>query len=212
MDFFLTQFLTIAVVHFLAVVSPGPDFAIVVKNSITYGRRVGIYTSLGIGLGIFIHVTYSLLGIGLIIAHSIFLFNLIKYLGAGYLIYLGIRSLKAKANPEQMPVFVKSSESYSLKKAVITGFMTNGLNPKATLFFLSLFTVIVHPDTPISYQIIYGIYMAFATALWFTIVSFLFSQQKVRERFLRVGHWFERVMGGVLIALGVKLALTDLGE
>jgi RhtB (resistance to homoserine/threonine) family protein len=212
MNFFLSQFLTIALVHFLAVVSPGPDFAIVVKNSITYGRRVGIFTSLGIGLGIFIHVAYCILGIGLIISQSIFLFNLIKYVGAGYLLYLGISSIRAKANSGQMPVFAKSSESYSLKKAVITGFMTNGLNPKATLFFLSLFTVIVRPDTPTSYQVIYGIYMAFATALWFILVSLLFSQQKVRERFLRIGHWFERVMGGVLIALGLKLALTDLGE
>lgn len=210
MDLFLTQFITIAIVHFLAVASPGPDFAIVVKNSVSYGRKVGIYTSLGVGIGILVHVAYSILGIGVIISQSLFLFHLIKFLGAAYLIYIGVKSIKAKPNPKQVEVEQVHSHIPSFRKAFFHGFMTNGLNPKATLFFLSLFTIMINPETPIVYQIVYGIYMSLATAIWFSIVTLLFSQEKVRQQFQSIGHWFDRIMGGVLIGLGIKLATTNI--
>lgn len=98
---FLTQFLTVAVVHLFAVMSPGPDFAVVTKNSLLHSRKTGIYTSLGIALGISVHIAYSLLGIGLVISKSAVLFSIIKYLGAGYLVYIGYLSLRAK--PQQAP-------------------------------------------------------------------------------------------------------------
>ena len=88
--------------------------------------------------------------------------------------------------------------------------MTNGLNPKATLFFLSLFTVVINPHTPLAIQAGYGIYLAVATAIWFCLVAMLFSQQRVRAGFARMGHWFDRMMGVVLIAIGVKLAFTEM--
>jgi hypothetical protein len=74
--------------------------------------------------------------------------------------------------------------------------VTNGLNPKATLFFLSLFTVVINPHTPLMVQAGYGIYLAAATATWFCLVAMLFSQQRVRAGFARMGHWFDRTMGG----------------
>lgn len=210
MDIYLTQFLTIILVHFLAVVSPGPDFAVVVKHSVSYGRKTAIMTSLGVGTGILIHVAYSLLGIGFIISKSILAFSIMKYLGAGYILYIGIKALRSKPSDEKTDLVNKQVELPSSKNAFMTGFMTNGLNPKATLFFLSLFTVIIKHDTPMIYQFSYGIYMAFATFVWFTFVSIFFSQDKVRKTFNRVGHWFDRVMGGVLILLGIKLATSEL--
>ena len=93
---YLSEFLTVALVHLLAVASPGPDFAIIVKQSISQGRKAALWSSLGIGLGIFIHVFYSLLGIGLVISQSITAFNIMKFLGAAYLAYLGVKGLKTK--------------------------------------------------------------------------------------------------------------------
>ena len=83
------EFMTIAAVHLLAVASPGPDFAIVMKHSISYGRRAAILTSIGIGLGILIHVAYSLLGIGILIKTTPWLFQALSYVAAAYLLYLG---------------------------------------------------------------------------------------------------------------------------
>jgi len=155
-------------------------------------------------------VGYSLLGIGLIVSQSIMLFNVLKWLAAGYLLYIGFKALRARpAAPGSDAVQVSTVER-TPRAAFVAGFMTNGLNPKATLFFLSLFTVVINPHTPLAVQAGYGVYLALATGLWFCLVARLFSQQRVRAAFARMGHWFDRSMGAVLIALGVKIAFTEM--
>lgn len=204
-----TEFLTVALVHLLAVASPGPDFAIVLRESVSNGRHAGIWTALGVGSGILLHVGYCLLGIGLIVSQSIVLFNLLKWLAAAYLIYIGIRALQARpadpASAELAPLAARSPRA-----AFVRGFVTNGLNPKATLFFLSLFTLVISPHTPLLVQAGYGLYLALATALWFCAVALLFSQARVRRGFVRLGHWFDRLMGAVLVGLGIKVAFSEL--
>lgn len=202
------EFLTVVVVHLLAVASPGPDLAVVLKNSISLGRRAAIFTSLGVGCGIMVHVIYSVLGIGLIISQSIWLFNVIKWLGAAYLIWIGIQGLRAKRR-DAADIEADTDLKLSDKSAFLSGFMTNGLNPKATLFFLSLFTVVISPTTPMLVQLGYGLYMVFATALWFAMISWLFSTARVRRKFLQVGHWFDRSMGFVLVSLGIRLLFSS---
>lgn len=210
MNEYEAQFLTIVVVHLFAVAAPGPDFTIVVKNSVSHGRKIAMITSIGVGLGILIHVTYSLLGIGLIISQSIVAFNIMKYIGAVYLFYIGFKSIMTKSTGKSCDMDKMEVRSISFKKALFTGFMTNGLNPKATLFFLALFTAIIKPHTPKSYQLAYGIYMSIATMTWFCFISLIFGHPIVRKVFQRVGIWFDRIMGGLLIALGLKLALSEL--
>ena len=205
-----TEFFTVALIHLLAVASPGPDFAIVVRESVGFGRRAGMFTALGVGVGIFVHVAYSLLGIGLIVSQSIVLFNALKWLAAAYLLYIGIRALRAKPADPASAELSLAKGTRSPRAGFVTGFVTNGLNPKATLFFLSLFTVVIDPHTPLTVQAGYGVYLALATALWFCLVALLFSQQRVRAGFARLGHWFDRLMGGVLVALGIKLAFSEL--
>ena len=204
------EFLTVALIHLLAVASPGPDFAVVVRESVAHGRRAGTYTAMGVGTAIFLHVGYSLLGIGLIVSQSIVLFNALKWAAAAYLLYIGFKALRAKpASASDAPVNVAAGER-TARGAFTSGFITNGLNPKATLFFLSLFTVVINPHTPLWVQAGYGVYLAVATGLWFCLVARLFSQERVRAGFARMGHWFDRAMGGVLVALGLKLAFTEI--
>ncbi len=204
---FWSEFLTVVVVHLLAVASPGPDLAVVLKNSISLGRRSAIFTSIGVGCGILVHVCYSVLGIGLIISQSIWLFNIIKWMGAAYLIWIGIQGLRTQQR--KLPEFTVSQQpQLSDWRAFISGFMTNGLNPKATLFFLSLFTVVIQTSTPWPVQLAYGMYMVLATMLWFCLVSWLFSTERVRRKFMQVGHWFDRTMGVVLVSLGIRLLLS----
>jgi|SRR3989338_981835 len=209
---FLTQFLTIAFVHLLAVVSPGPDFAIITRNSLVYSRRVGIFTSLGLALGIGVHVTYCLLGIGLLISQSIVLFSIIKWIGAAYLIYIGYKSLRSKPanfshDTSSLRTPVQSTLSDS--RAVRVGFLTNVLNPKATLFFLALFTQVIDPATPFFVQFLYGIEMIAMTFAWFSFVSLVFSNPLLKRKIGSVQHYVERVTGVVLIALGIKVALAS---
>jgi RhtB (resistance to homoserine/threonine) family protein len=209
---YLTQFLTVAIIHLLAVASPGPDFAIVVRQSITHGRATALWTSLGIGTGILIHISYSLLGLGLIISRSIILFSIMKTVCALYLIYLGIGALKSRPIQEQDQTDTDMRQQTPTPLAAYrTGFFTNGLNPKATLFFLSLFTVVIDPATPLVVQAGYGLYMAVATALWFSCLSFFFGHERVRRIFYRIGHWFDRITGLVLIGLGLQFAISNRG-
>ncbi|CAK9891280.1 MULTISPECIES: LysE family translocator [Pseudomonas] len=204
------EFLTVALIHLLAVASPGPDFAVVVRESVTHGRRAGTWTAFGVGTAIFLHVGYSLLGIGLIVSQSIMLFNALKWLAAAYLLYIGFKALRARPAAPGSDNVQASTVERTPRAAFVAGFMTNGLNPKATLFFLSLFTVVINPHTPLAIQAGYGVYLAVATGLWFCLVAMLFSQQRVRAAFARMGHWFDRTMGAVLVALGVKIAFTEM--
>lgn len=206
---FWTEFLTIALVHLLAVASPGPDFAMVLRQSIVSGRRAAIYTSIGIGCGILVHVCYCLLGLGLIISRSVMVFNLVKLIGAIYLLYVGWQSLRARpAGSEELIRQADHSEP-SAAQALRIGFLTNVLNPKATLFFLSLFSLVIKPATPLWAQTIYGLYMALATGLWFSGLSLFLTRPRIRSLFTRFGHWAERAMGVVLLALGIRLALAS---
>jgi len=202
------EFATVALVHLLAVASPGPDLAVVIRQSVSFGLRSGICTALGIGCGIFLHVSYSLLGIGWVIAQSVVVFNLLKWLAAGYLFYIGIKALRARpASAENLAT--EPAARQQGRRAFVLGFVTNGLNPKATLFFLSLFTLVIRPETSAWTRAGYGVYLALATALWFCLVARLFSLSQVRTGFSRLGHWFDRAMGAVLVGLGLHLVLSQ---
>lgn len=212
---YLEQFFLIAVVHLLAVASPGPDFAIILKQSIRYDRRIAVFTSFGIATGILLHVTYSLVGIGLIIASDERLFTGLKYIAASYFCYIAWHSLRAKkpsnTNGDLGIVASEEARDYpSIKKAFFTGFLINGLNVKATLFFVSLFSVIIVPETPFVIKLSYGLYMTLATAAWFVCLSYLLTHPKIRY-FLQVkGYVLDRVMGVILLLLAVQLVLSDL--
>ncbi|MEN8190848.1 MAG: LysE family transporter [Thermodesulfobacteriota bacterium] len=205
----LSEFITIALVHLFAVASPGPDFAIIVRQSLVHGKRTAIWSSFGVGFGILIHTAYSLLGIGLIISQSVMAFTIMKLLGGLYLIYIGFKSLRARPMAGGVLDDKEQVAAPTRRRAFWTGLLTNGLNPKATLFFLSLFTVIIKPETPRSVQAFYGLYMAVATAAWFCGVSLFFGHRKIRQNFQRLGHWLERVTGALLIGLGLRLAVSS---
>jgi RhtB (resistance to homoserine/threonine) family protein len=208
MDDSWNEFSKVAAAHLLAVISPGPDFALVLRQSLGYGRRVAIWTSIGIGTAILLHVSYSLLGIGLLIQSSATWFTALKFAGAAYIAWLGFQALRAK--PAKLDEGSSAGSSISLKwtHAFIAGFFTNALNPKATLFFIALFATVIDGHTPRLVQAGYGLWMSLATMAWFCLVSVLFTRGDVRVRFVRHGHWVSRILGILLIGFAVSLAVT----
>lgn len=205
---FFSEFLTIAIAHLIAVASPGPDFAIVLRHSVSLGRRAGTWTSAGIALGILLHASYCLLGLGVLLSSSPRLFALLLALAGIYLVYLGVGAIRASL---QGPVALQADGSglgAGPGRWLLTGFLTNGLNPKVTLFFLALFTVVIDSDTPLAVQGLVGVYLSLATFCWFAMLTTLLGHERIRGAVLRSGVWFDRVMGLVLIGLGLRLALT----
>lgn len=196
-------------VFLLAVMSPGPDFIMTVQSSLRHGVRAGIWTALGIAFANLIHIAYVHVGIGALIAHSLLAFTVLKLLAAGYFIYLGIGALRSRpqAATDIVPV-LDSPTTASSRSAFRQGFITNALNPKAALFWLSYLTLVIDPA--MDKALLLGfIALLLATAfVWFSLVAYFLSRRAVRERFLRSGHWFDRAMGALLVGLGVKVALT----
>lgn len=199
---------TVTMIHLLAVISPGPDFIIAVKNSLSYSRKTGIWTAVGFGLGISVHIFYCVAGLAFVISKSILVFNIIKLLGAGYLIYIGVKSIFAKSSKIQVGTTQQKTDISPLE-AVKIGFLTNVLNPKATLFFLSLFTLVISPETPSLILAILSVIMIVNTALWFSLVAIFFTQKRIRNAFDKFQGIFNKVLGGLLVSLGVKIALTQ---
>lgn len=207
---YLPQFIGLATIAILGAMSPGADFVLVTRNSLVHSRKIGIFTAVGIGLGVLVHVFYTLAGIGLIISKSILLFNLIKYAGAIYLIYLGFKSIKAKPHFQENETEEenKSLKTISPTKAMFSGIATNALNPKVTLFFLSLFMQFISAGTPFGIQVFLGLEVALVIGSWFVIVAMLFSNDALKNKIKRFGHWLERLTGAALILLGIKVALS----
>jgi len=202
------EFGQVAAAHLLAVISPGPDFAMVLRQSLGYGRRAAVWTSIGIGTAILVHVSYSLMGIGLLIKGSATWFNVLKFAGAVYIAWMGVQALKAKPAVGDPRSAVGPANTPTSRTAFVTGFLTNALNPKATLFFVALFATVISSHTPRWVQAGYGAWMCVATMGWFCLVSVLITRDVVRRGFLRYGHWISRALGLVLIGLALSLALA----
>ena len=204
---FLAEWSMLVVLMATASASPGPDFVVAVRNSILYSRRTGIVTAVGFGLGVAVHVGYSLAGIAALIAQSVALFTVVKYAGAVYLIWMGWKALRSRGAAPPANAGEAGAARLSDLAALRMGFLTNLLNPKATLFFLAVFTQLVRPDVPFPVQLLYGLTCVAIVTTWFILVATVLTDPRVRAPFIRLSKWVDRLCGALLIALGLRLAL-----
>lgn len=204
---FLVDWITVMVVSGLAMVSPGPNYAITLKHSLLHSRRAGVWSAVGVAAGNLVHVCFGLLGIAVIVSRSILLFDALKWFGAAYLVYLGLKSLRAgryEPGEEREEAILTGS-----LRALRSSFLVSTLNPKVTLFYLVLFTQVVEPETPLLARILYGLTAVALSFGWYALVALFVSHGAIKQRFMAVAHWIERTTGAVLIALGLRLALSD---
>ena len=150
-------------VHLLAAASPGPDFVLVSQQTLSNGKRAGLLCSIGIALGLSVHILYSAFGLAAVIANSSSALWLIKLLGGSYLIYLGINGLRAKARSGEATTAVANQTAL---KTIGLGFLCNALNPKAPIYFISLFTIVLSQNTLAQHLLIYGIWMMVLQFAW----------------------------------------------
>lgn len=204
-----SEFLTIVVAHALAVASPGPDFALVLRQSLAHGRRTAVWSSIGIGCGLSVHITYCLLGLGLFLKDSAVALATVKYLGAAYLAWVGVQALRARPRSGDLELAAGPAAPTD-RAAWLNGFLVNVLNPKAALFFIALFPLAVSVRTPKLIQAGYGLWMTLSTMAWFSFVSLVFTREDVRRRFLAHGHWIDRALGLVFLGFALSLALASL--
>ncbi len=209
MDFW-HGFAVLSVVHLLAAASPGPDFVFVTRQSLVHGRRAGMLASFGIALGLAIHIAYSAAGLAAVVAHSAQWMTAIKLAGGAYLLWLGIGGLRAQraGTPPAGGEPEAPRAATSALRQVAGGFLCNAFNPKAPIYFLALFTVVLSPDLPTPTLVAYGVWIMVLQWLWFSLVALLFTHRRVRERLLRLRHWIDRAFGVAMIALGTRVLAT----
>ena len=199
------MFFSAALAHLLAVMSPGPDTAIIFHQSFTKGRVQGILTALGIGFGIFIHCFFAISGISLLIYSSDEAKFFIKCMGAIYLLYLGISFFISKKSS-------KTDESKVLfKNPFIIGFVTNLLNVKAFLFTVSLFSFI-NLDSNTLMSLIYLLYFPIITAAWFSFVSYALTHQSMGDIFNKHSDSIQFTSSAFIAGLGLLILIQTLYE
>lgn len=221
-QFLSMELIAVGIITLLAVISPGPDFAMVTRIAVARGRRAGILCAIGIGSGVAVHLGYTLIGLGVVFASNVWVLTGLRYLGAAYLIWLGlsalwpdIRALISRRNPmKEKGVSANivtpgpetdQNRNSTDRNAFWLGFACNALNPKTMLFIVSLFSQVISPATPILQEIGYGIYIAACHMLWFALVAIALTLPAVQARIAAVKIWIERVVGLCLAGLGIKL-------
>jgi threonine/homoserine/homoserine lactone efflux protein len=192
-------FATVAGAHALGVASPGPDFAVVVRQTLRAGRRAGVATALGIGSGIVFHVSYSLFGLSWLLMRWPGLMNVLRLGGAALLFYLGVSALWPRAAAATAVV----SQATPLGRSYVVGLATNLLNAKAMLFFVALSSAVITQATPYSWRLLLGGWLCVATAAWFSLLALTLGHGALRAQLLRIGPWLDRGMGVLFIALAV---------
>lgn len=205
---------TVILITTLAVISPGADFAMVTRTSLMQSRRAGLWVALGIGCGVLVHVSYTLLGLGVLLQSLPWLFTLLKWAGAGYLVWLGI-SLWREAGSHP-PAQLQANEATKTTNSAQTygqfwrlGFLTNALNPKTALFIISLFTQVAGPSVPMPVQLAYGLFIAATHVLWFALVAWFFAAPVLQPKVHAIRPWIDRGLGCVLLGLGALLIGTN---
>lgn len=201
----LTDLLGVAGLTVLIMISPGPDLALVTRNTVIGGKHAGGWTSAGILTGNLVHMTYCLLGIGWLIANSIVAFTILKLAGGAYLIFLGLQSLRPNLNATD-DVEMPASRG---RKWWVQGLLNNLLNPKGPLFYLGVLAVFVHTDSSFLYLVLLVLTTIGVSAGFWVLFVYVLQISSVRNRLRAAGRWIARLLGLVLIALGIRLWLTE---
>ena len=196
----LSALLLILAIHAVALVSPGPDFAIVTRLAIVSGRRAGLWAAAGVASAIGVYVLLCVLGMSLVLAALPGLSRLLSVAGALYLAWLGIQCLRSRGTLPEAQAPANGGKAY------LTGLLTNLLNPKAMLYFGSILSQALTPDLGTDDVALLWSLLVGESLLWFALVALLFSSRRVLNWLRGRLIWLDRGIGVVLLALAARLA------
>ncbi|MBY7828815.1 LysE family translocator [Vibrio fluvialis] len=206
--------ITLATVHFIALMSPGPDVALVVQNATRYGRQTGVYIALGLSFGILLHSLLSLTGVSYLVHQQPLLFALLQLCGGSYLLYLGSGVLRATlANWSQAPGELSSKPELLLsnkRQAFSRGFMTNILNPKALVFFVSLMSTLVPAGMSLGGKSLALLILWSLSLLWFAALAWMLSTQRLQRKLQAASRYIDLLCGAIFTLIGVMILWQSL--
>ena len=195
---------TILAIHIFAWFIPGPIFVLIVRNSLVYSRKTGIWTAVGVALGNCVHISLVVTGIALIMSTSPLAFNIIKFLGVAYVAYLGVKTLFLKIKTPKADVPAERKDISKLE-AVKIGFLTNILSPTASLFFASIFATVFSSSAPLWVVVFLMVAMPLNSFFMASLLSVFFTQKKVGSVYSKYQGIANKCLGGALILLAVMV-------
>ena len=199
----MKELYTVIIITTLATISPGASFAMVLRNTICFGRKDGFFTTFGVSVATWVHTAYCITGVALIISNSNYIFNIIKIIGSIYLLYIGICTFRSTPNINNNRIDTESPRNYI--KAFNQGFLSNFTNPKTTLFYLSIFTIAVNKNTSLLIQLNYGFIIFVIHILWFGAISYLFSHGAIKNNLSNKISKVNKIVGLILIIISIKI-------
>lgn len=205
-----TILLTLASIHFIALMSPGPDFALVVQNATRHGRQTGLYIALGLSVGILLHSLFSITGVSYLVHQHPLLYSVLQLLGGSYLLYLGISALRGVIATIKNPLSDQPSKDSNLVisnklQAFTKGFATNILNPKALVFFVSLMSSLVPVGMSVTGKGIALVILFGLSLLWFSSLAWMLSTQRLQTRLQQAGIYIDGLCGVVFTLVGSSI-------
>jgi threonine efflux protein len=203
----ISLFATIALVHLLAIASPGPTFVVITRYAVAGDRRAGFQATCGALLATFLWASLAAAGLGIVIAGFGWLAMALRIVGAVYLAWLGVKMLKTAwtGSPAGEAGGVAEPTGW---RAVRAGFITNISNPKVVAYYASLFTVVIPPDAPVALLVGAMITAVAVSAVWWSLVTLFFALPAIRQGYRRIRRTMDAAMGVILIALGGRLLFS----
>lgn len=201
--------LSLVAICIMGALSPGPSLAVVVKNTLFGGAKQGYATAISHGLGVALYAALTTLGIAVIIVQSPVLFSIIKYAGAAFLLYLGVKALLSKKRSVNLDESNHDESEQAQKlNGWRDGFLIAFLNPKLAIFFLALFSQFVSAQASMQEKVIMVTTVGVIDALWYIIVAFLFSRGPVLKKLQQNSHIIDRITGSFLILLATRVVIN----
>lgn len=194
---------TIATITLITIIAPGPDYAIVVRNSILYFRRAGVCTALGIGTAVWVHILYAAFGTHWLADHLTSIAPFIRWLGGCYLIFLGIKTFPSDSDQPKEGDKTATTCSISDFHAFSTGFINNILNAKAIFFFMAIFSQLHKYQIPLTGKLAFGIFTSLCCIIWFSWVSYAITHK-------RIGKHISKYHRPSLVLLSIAFVLFGL--
>lgn len=198
-----SSWLALLAICVVGAISPGPSLAVVMRNTLTGGQRYGVRTAIGHGVGVGLYALLTALGLALIIANNPLLFNVIRYGGAAFLTWLGIKALLAK--PKSM--VMAEVQPHTDRQGAFEGFMVAFLNPQLAIFFVALFSQFVHADTNWQQSLVMMLTAGGIDGAWYVLVALVLSRGPVLAWLNAKSLWLDRLSGLVLLGLAIKVVL-----
>lgn len=188
-----------------ALMLPGPDFVTVVRSSMTRGAKAGLQTTIGVSAGLGVYATLSLLGLSTLLVEYQWLTWTVRVLGGCYLIYLGMKLIRARPKADDFALTSDETTSKQRGNPILFGFLVTMTNPKAIVLFASVFATAVTAKTPVWLMVLMIGLVILSALVWYTIISLFMSSAPVIKRFAHAQHWIERVAGVCFIAIGGRI-------